>query len=488
MPIRLLHIVPTVERGGVYAHLANQLDASYSESAFRSEVEKNIPGSSLELDLGIDWTRAEEVVMNKWVTQIATYAILSHTWIRTAEGEVTYKDWLKGAFDGQQPGYQKLIGFCKASWTNHKISFGWMDTICINKESSSELDESIRSMYKWYRNSCVCITYLAKTVKLSEIRQDPWFTRGSPFTDKDDIDIAEQIQMATTITISELTCPDRMHISRKMQLAAKREVMREEDIAYSLMGVCNVSISIAYGEGAKQAFFRLMTEILNSSGDIQVLSIFNCAQDPPMSSQPPSIIPSTPLAYIQRSSRLEMSNLQKPIEPFMLTHLGLRIPILLMPSLQEDDPSFRNDPIGDYYAFVNFKPWPAFYQGTYHLLDKGTGACPKQDGSTWNLHSSTVDSNSKPGLNATFGILNFGGGQTVIEVPKICLAVGFWSHWSIEWESTSTPIDRRYTESPIVFELMDRNAPVGDVTHPTRHIIKRRELAKHGIKLVTMYL
>ncbi|KAF8160496.1 hypothetical protein BJ912DRAFT_865679, partial [Pholiota molesta] len=43
--------------------------------------------------------------------------------------------------------------------------------------------------------------------------------------------------------------------------AANREVSREEDIAYSLMGVCDLSISIAYGEGAKRAFYRLMTEL-----------------------------------------------------------------------------------------------------------------------------------------------------------------------------------------------------------------------------------
>ncbi len=46
-----------------------------------------------------------------------------------------------------------------------------------------------------------------------------------------------------------------------MQLAARRTVTREEDQVYSIMGLLNVEISIAYGEGAKHALRRLPSGI-----------------------------------------------------------------------------------------------------------------------------------------------------------------------------------------------------------------------------------
>ncbi|KAF9471746.1 hypothetical protein BDN70DRAFT_768075, partial [Pholiota conissans] len=220
--------------------------------------------------------------------KLTHYAILSHTWLRSSPGELSYDAWNKGTFDLTHPGYEKLVHFCRASLVNHGISLGWMDTVCIDKSSSSELDESIRLMYKWYQNSAVCITYLSNTDTVSQLAKDPWFTRGWTLqellapemikfykrtwrqltaepNDRYDEIIQKQITMATTITPQELILKDSMwHVplSRKMQWAAKRQVTRAEDMAYSLMGIFNVSISVAYGEGDDLAFSRLIKEIL----------------------------------------------------------------------------------------------------------------------------------------------------------------------------------------------------------------------------------
>jgi hypothetical protein len=334
-------------------------------------------------------------IIEKFITQEnIKYAILSHTWLRGSDSEITYCDWQTRQFDTQKPAYQKLANFCRSAWKDHGLSFGWMDTVCINKDSSSELDESIRSMYKWYQDSHICISYLAGTVALDDIHRDPWFTRGWTFQellaparmafynkdwntfvpctlrgDKFDPDILNQIYEATTITEDELRGSNDLPISRKMQLAAKRNVMREEDIAYSLMGVCNVSISIAYGEGAERAFFRLMTEVLNTSSE--VVDIFNCAQKG--RPERPSIIPSGPSAYLRCSEVIMGISHNPPIEPLLLTHVGLRTPILLMPSLQKDDPCLKNDPIGDYYATLRLPRSPYTFGpvSPSHLLDKG---------------------------------------------------------------------------------------------------------------------
>ncbi|KAI6014645.1 hypothetical protein EDC04DRAFT_2578630, partial [Pisolithus marmoratus] len=40
------------------------------------------------------------------------------------------------------------------------LSWVWVDTCCINKESSSELSEAINTMYQWYASSDRCYAYL----------------------------------------------------------------------------------------------------------------------------------------------------------------------------------------------------------------------------------------------------------------------------------------------------------------------------------------
>ncbi len=44
-----------------------------------------------------------------------------------------------------------------------------------------------------------------------------------------------------------------------MQLAAMRTVTREEDKAYSIMGLLDVQITISYGEGLKRALLPSLT-------------------------------------------------------------------------------------------------------------------------------------------------------------------------------------------------------------------------------------
>ena len=82
------------------------------------------------------------------VSTIAKYAILSHRWLD--EGEPTYEEMKSGtALAGA--GYEKLKRFCERA-QEYGIEFAWSDTCCIDKSSSTELDESIRSMFRWYRN------------------------------------------------------------------------------------------------------------------------------------------------------------------------------------------------------------------------------------------------------------------------------------------------------------------------------------------------
>jgi len=55
-------------------------------------------------------------------------------------------------------------------------------------------------------------------------------------------------------------------VDKRMSWAEKRESTREEDAAYSLLGIFDVNMPLLYGEGRPKAFRRLMEEIEKSAG------------------------------------------------------------------------------------------------------------------------------------------------------------------------------------------------------------------------------
>ena len=61
----------------------------------------------------------------------------------------------------------------------------WIDSSCIDKSSSSELQEAINSMYAWYRCAHICFAYLSDVpdddnvaAKDSAFRRSRWFKQG----------------------------------------------------------------------------------------------------------------------------------------------------------------------------------------------------------------------------------------------------------------------------------------------------------------------
>jgi hypothetical protein len=111
------------------------------------------------------------------------YAILSHTW---GKYEVTFIDILQlqaGNLDDQHwksaPEFRKLSA--SIEWASaHDYEYIWIDTCCIDKSSSAELQEAINSMYRWYRDADVCFAYLQDTWDLECFmsRKSRWFKRG----------------------------------------------------------------------------------------------------------------------------------------------------------------------------------------------------------------------------------------------------------------------------------------------------------------------
>ncbi|KAG0702968.1 hypothetical protein DFH29DRAFT_919167 [Suillus ampliporus] len=277
---------------------------------------------NLTLDSWTATARAKATLMKH-----LNYAIFSHRWLR--EGEPTFADMQTPAAK-TGPGFEKLARFCEKA-KEYDCVFAWSDTCCIDKSSSAELDEAIRSMFKWYRDAFVCIVHLATSSSFDDLSNDPWFTRGwtlqellapeqikffgknwisltTKINDKDpcqgtQTSIMRVVSRVTDIPFGQLMNfqPRTHQIAMKMSWAAMRRTTRIEDTAYSLMGIFGVSLTIAYGEG-ERAFVRLLQAIVEGSrqGTWEVLAWLG-ERNPYCHSLPKSPVSYRPLATLRRT-------------------------------------------------------------------------------------------------------------------------------------------------------------------------------------------
>jgi hypothetical protein len=218
------------------------------------------------------------------------YAILSHTW---GEGEVLFQDMQSRDRSAakKKRGYKKLEDSCKRA-ARDGFEYIWIDTCCIDKTSSSELSEAINSMFQWYRDSTLCYAFMEDCkgplpYRTSSSSSDipRWYSRGWTLQEliapkvvhfysmgwqylgtKDDH--AAEISRVTGIDTYALGGGDlsRISVARRMSWVANRQTTRMEDMAYSLLGIFDITMPMLYGEGSK-AFVRLQKEIMKGTDD-----------------------------------------------------------------------------------------------------------------------------------------------------------------------------------------------------------------------------
>jgi len=118
-----------------------------------------------------------------------------------------------------------------------------------------------------------------------------------------------------------------------MKWVAQRVTTRAEDKAYCMMGIFGVSISIAYGEGAERAFFRLFAAVLEV-GYSRDWFIWG-GKPIPWEIHPSRMIPSSPECYLSRND-IEKNDLMsmnaRDGELVTLTNLGLQMRMLVVPA------------------------------------------------------------------------------------------------------------------------------------------------------------
>ncbi|KAI0629093.1 hypothetical protein C8Q77DRAFT_1161743 [Trametes polyzona] len=234
-------------------------------------------------------------------TNVPPYAILSHVW---GPDEQQFRDTplvkdvrnKRGVLQRvtaralRRPS-RKIRGACgKALIDGYK--WLWADTTCIDAGNSAELSEAINSMFELYRDASMCYAYLEDVPPHEDPRSPRSAFRASRYFRRV-WTLQELIAPASVIFLSSdwqpigakwrladliesITGIDRLVLTHKrpledvsiacrMSWAAKREARREEDRAYSLMGIFGVCMPTIYGERGRSAFLRLQEEIIKRS-------------------------------------------------------------------------------------------------------------------------------------------------------------------------------------------------------------------------------
>lgn len=225
---------------------------------------------------------------------IPPYDILSHTW-GTNEEEVTYKDFADGTAKSKS-GYGKLV-FCERQARRNGQMHFWVDTCCIDKTNQVELNSAITSMFDWYARATKCYVYLSDVFNGScgmsdtdnvswqaQFRRCRWLTRGWTLQELLAPKVVEFYDRAGALlgdkrTLEHHICEitgipaaalrgrslTSFSVEERLSWQRNRKTKKPEDAAYSLSGICGVSMVPVYGEGKDRAMARLRKEI----GDVQ---------------------------------------------------------------------------------------------------------------------------------------------------------------------------------------------------------------------------
>lgn len=224
---------------------------------------------------------------------VPSYGILSHRWL-SDDQELKFAD-VDAPTDAckQKRGYAKLV-FCAERAKQDGLEYFWIDTCCINKDSSEELREAIASMFRWYARADRCYVYLidvaarkrnhdsTETEWLPAFRNSEWHRRGWTLQeliaprivefwsydgvclgDKSLPSLGPEVSSITNIPVAALHDfqPRLFDPVDVLSWGHSRRTQRGEDQAYSMMGLVGVSIAPLYGEGKDNAMRRLEVEI-----------------------------------------------------------------------------------------------------------------------------------------------------------------------------------------------------------------------------------
>ena len=296
-----------------------------------------------------------------WFTDDKTppYIILSHRWIGAEtslqefllQRDLTDEHWSQGT--------AKVMRLCQEA-LSYPEDYVWIDSCCIDKASSTELQEAINSMYKWYENAATCIAYLedvslaaASTSSGSiedQLAKSAWFNRGWTLQEMlapkkmvfvdcewkalgDRNALSENLETITGVQKSfygDRSAIMSATVAERMSWLSQRKTARVEDLAYCMLGIFDVNMNMLYGEGAK-AFLRLQKEIIQEIDDESIFVWLNPSPFQPWEST--ALAPGPECFSACRDLKIR-KDVWIEREPYRMTTKGLEIELYDRRSLQ----------------------------------------------------------------------------------------------------------------------------------------------------------
>lgn len=197
---------------------------------------------------------ATEFRFEEFNDEIPRYVILSHRWGPKPE-EATFQDMCEET--GTEKRVQSKVRACCDQTVRDGFEWVWIDTCCIDRKNSVELQEAINSMFDWYKRSAICYAYLSDysapeggSLDEESFRACKWFTRGwtlqeliAPskmvFYDRNWRDLGTKIDLSALISNITQISQDVLggqdlrlcSIAQRMSWASRREATREEDMS-----------------------------------------------------------------------------------------------------------------------------------------------------------------------------------------------------------------------------------------------------------------
>ncbi|OAA75436.1 Heterokaryon incompatibility [Akanthomyces lecanii RCEF 1005] len=312
---------------------------------------------------------------------IPEYAILSHRWL---DDEVSFQD-LQSGQAASKAGYAKIQRCCEQA-AQDGLAYAWVDTCCIDKTSSAELNEAINSMYAWYRDSALCYAFLSDVSAAAadgSFDDSAWFTRGWTLQEliapahvvfynatwqtlgsRDEVPLTERIARITQIDAAVLRGEaelDERSVAQRMAWAAGRTTTRLEDRAYSLLGLFGVNMPLLYGEGGTRAFLRLQEEIMKASDD-QSLFAWGGSTSVAEDGQLTGLLAGSPADFSDCAS-IVVARQRWNHQPYQMTNRGLSVEMPMVPwgpetfmaALDCEDASAQDGRVGIYLRMMQDK-------------------------------------------------------------------------------------------------------------------------------------
>jgi hypothetical protein len=201
-------------------------------------------------------------------------------------------------------------------------------------------------MFHWYSEAAICYVYLSDSSAFDE-SDDPepqlrglrWFQRGRTLQEliapKEAVfftatwkavgtkkSLCGALSSLTGIPSGVLLLEESLHNAsnaQKMSWASTRSTTREEDMAYCLLGLFDISMPTLYGEGSRDAFRRLQEEIIKVSTDESIFAWHGTNEYPGALAESPADFHGMGNVKFLGASFLVLNN------EYYLTNRGLRM-------------------------------------------------------------------------------------------------------------------------------------------------------------------